>query len=116
MTYTNDDLLAGLQRAVKKYRPEMHTPTYAETELGVGGEPLVHLTLVEGQVIALCRVADGENNVLCDVLSLATPESSAPYDNGVQVEAEGFEGEPLPLAALMRKLDEALEGIAPSEN
>uniref|UniRef100_UPI0037846692 hypothetical protein n=1 Tax=Pseudolysinimonas sp. TaxID=2680009 RepID=UPI0037846692 len=81
MAYTDEDLLTQLKRAAKKYDPEMHTPSEAEKEFGVGTEPLVRFTMKDGRIVALCRVVDDGAAILWDVLRVADEEGPFPYDD-----------------------------------
>lgn len=113
MTHTNEDLLTALGRAAKDYTPEMHTPTDAETEYGVGTEPVVCLTLSEG-VTALCRVVyQGETpGIQYDVLRLRDPDSEYPFDRVGDTSWARHNEELLPIVALLKDIEAARKKLA----
>src|SRR5690606_28760456 len=101
---------AQLKRATR-YDPEMHIPSEAEKEYGVGSEPLVRFAMRDGRVVALCRVVDDGAAILWDVLRVADEVGPFPYDDRRNEKHEGLGGERPNIAALVQKIEAAADSL-----
>lgn len=111
MAHNNQDLQTWLSRAAGKYNPEMYTPSGAELEHGLGEEPLVRLTLKDGQVVAMCRLIDDGATILCDVYTVAEEGAEFPFSDGEPAREEGLHGELPKIGSLVEKIEAAADSL-----